>query len=132
MCLMLIHMKSSSTYSFICFPSFLGHYVAAGDYVALLFLLLCCVQSIQSCPIFVTSRTVAHQAHLSMGFSRQEYCNGLPYPPPGDLPNPPIEPVAACISCIKVDSLPTEPPGKPFITIHYSMIYVSILPLIVI
>ena len=91
-----------------------------------------CVQSIHSCPIFVTSWTVAHQAHLSMGFSRQEYCNGLPYPPPGDLPNPPIEPVAACISCIKVDSWPTEPPGKPFITIHYSMIYVSILPLIVI
>ena len=41
MCLMLIHMKSPSTYSFICFPSFLRHYVAAGDYVALLFLLLC-------------------------------------------------------------------------------------------
>jgi len=36
--------------------------------------------------------TVAHQAHLSMGFSRQEYWSGLPYPPPGDLPDPGIEP----------------------------------------
>ena len=37
---------------------------------------------------------VAHQAPLSMGFSRQEYWSGLPCPPPGDLPNPGIEPVS--------------------------------------
>ena len=40
----------------------------------------------------VTPWTVAHQAPLSMGFSRQEYWSGLPFPPPGDLPNPGIEP----------------------------------------
>ena len=42
--------------------------------------------------LFVTSGTVAYQALLSMGFSRQEYWSGLPFPPPGDLPNPGIEP----------------------------------------
>ena len=42
--------------------------------------------------LFVTLYTVAHQTPLSMGFSRQEYWSGLPCPPPGDLPNPGIEP----------------------------------------
>ena len=43
-------------------------------------------------PLFVTSWTVARQAPLCMGFSRQEYWSGLPCPPPGDLPDPGIEP----------------------------------------
>ena len=43
--------------------------------------------------LFVTRWTVANQAPLSMGFSRQEYWSGLPCPPPGDLPDPGIEPV---------------------------------------
>ena len=42
----------------------------------------------------VTLWTLAYQAPLSMGFSRQEYCSGLPCPPPGDLPNPGIEPAS--------------------------------------
>ena len=42
--------------------------------------------------LFVTPWTVVYQAPLSMGFSRQEYWSGLPFPPPGDLPNPGIEP----------------------------------------
>ena len=46
----------------------------------------------QSCPTFATPWTVAHQAPPSMGFSRQEYWSGLPFPPPGDLPDPGIEP----------------------------------------
>ena len=41
---------------------------------------------------FATPWTVAYQAPLSMGFSRQEYWSGLPFPSPGDLPNPGIEP----------------------------------------
>ena len=41
---------------------------------------------------FATLWTVAHQAPLSMGFARHEYWSGLPFPPPGDLPNPGIEP----------------------------------------
>ena len=44
------------------------------------------------CPTLVIPRTVAHQAPLSMGFPRQEYWSGLPCPPPGDLPDPEIEP----------------------------------------
>ena len=47
-------------------------------------------KSLQSC-LFVTLRTVAHQAPLSMGFSRRESWSGLPCPPPGDLPNPGIK-----------------------------------------
>ena len=44
-----------------------------------------------------------------MGFSRQEYWSGLPFPPPGDLPNPGIEPRSPAL---QVDSLPAEPPGN--------------------
>ena len=54
-----------------------------------------CMLSCFSCVrLFVTPWTVAHQAPLSMGFSRQEYWSGLPCPPPGDLPHPGIEPVS--------------------------------------
>ena len=45
-----------------------------------------------------------------MGFSRQEYWSGLPFPSPGDLPNPGIEPTSPVL---QADSLPSEPPGKP-------------------
>ena len=48
-------------------------------------------QSLQSC---LTLWTVAHEAPLSMGFSRQEYWSGLLCPPPGDLPNPGIKPTS--------------------------------------
>ena len=54
--------------------------------------------------------TVAHQAPLSMGFSKQEYWSGLPFPPPGDLPNPGIKPR---FSVLHTNSLLSEPPGKP-------------------
>ena len=52
---------------------------------------------------FMTPRTVAHQAPLSMGFSRQEYWSGSPFPSPGDLPHPGIEPVSPAFH---VGSLP--------------------------
>ena len=58
----------------------------------------------------VTLWTVAHQCPLSMRFSRQEYWRGLSFPPPGDLPNPEIEPMSPTL---QVDSLPSESPGKP-------------------
>ena len=54
--------------------------------------------------------TVAHQAPPSVGFSRQEYRNGLPCPPPRDLPNPGMEPGSPAL---QADSLPTELPWKP-------------------
>ena len=46
---------------------------------------------LSSVQLFATPWTVAHQAPLSLGFSRQEYWSGLPFPPPGDLPDPGIE-----------------------------------------
>ena len=58
-----------------------------------------------------TPRTEARQAPLSMGFSRQEYWSGLPFPPPEDLPDPGIELGSAAL---QADSLPSEPPGKSF------------------
>ena len=60
--------------------------------------------------LFMTPWTVAHQAPLSMGFPRQEYWSGLPFPPPGDLPNPGIEPESPSL---QADSSPTEPPENP-------------------
>ena len=60
----------------------------------------------------MTPRTVACQASLSMGFSRQEYWRGLPFPSPGDLLHPGIEPES---SVLQVDSLPTELRGKLYI-----------------
>ena len=58
--------------------------------------------------IFVNSWTIAYQALLSMGFSRQEYWSGFPFPSPGDLPDPGIEPGSPAL---QADSLPSEPPG---------------------
>ena len=67
----------------------------------------------QSCSLFVTPRTAACQAPLSMGFPRQEYWRGLPFPSPGDLPDPGIEP-AFPASPVLVDGVfITNPPGKP-------------------
>ena len=63
--------------------------------------------------LFVTPWTVARQAHLSMGFSRQEYRSGLVYPPPGDLPEPGIKPMSPVSPALQADSLATEWPGKP-------------------
>ena len=60
--------------------------------------------------LFPTPWTVAHQAPLSMGFSRQEYWCGLPCPPPRDLPDPEIEP--ACLLHWQADSLPLASPRK--------------------
>ena len=57
----------------------------------------------------VTPWTVAHQAPLSMGFSRQEYWSGLPFPSPGGLPDPGIEPPSPAL---QVDSFSSKPPGE--------------------
>ena len=62
--------------------------------------------------LFETPCTVAYQAPLSMGFSRQECWSGLPFPSPGDLPDPGIEPRSPTS---QADALPSEPPGKPMV-----------------
>ena len=60
--------------------------------------------------LFATPWTVAYQAPPSMGFSRQEFWSGLPFPSPGDLPNRGIEPRSPTL---EADALTSEPPGKP-------------------
>ena len=63
--------------------------------------------------LYVTSWTVAHQAPLSMGFSRQEYWSGFPCPPPGDCPDPGIEPMSPVLPVPQVDFLPLSHWGSP-------------------
>ena len=59
---------------------------------------LCYVRMLSHVLLFVTPGTVAYQAPLSLGFSRQEYWSGLPFPPPGDLPVPGIEPTSPALA----------------------------------
>ena len=70
------------------------------------------VKSLSRVRLFVTQWSVAHQAPQSMGFSRQEYWSGLPFPSAGDLPDPGIE---LGSPALQADALPSEPPGKPCI-----------------
>ena len=70
--------------------------------------LLSCVR------LFATPWTIAYQAPPSTRFSRQEYLSGLPFPSPGDLPNPGIELVSPAL---QADALTSEPPGKPNISL---------------
>ena len=60
--------------------------------------------------LFAIPWTVAYQAPQSVEFSRQESWSGLPFPSPGDLPNPGIEPRSPAL---QADTLPSEPSGKP-------------------
>ena len=67
------------------------------------------VKSLSRVQLFVTPWTVAYKAPPSMGFSRQEYWSGLPFPSPGDLPHPGIEPGSPALQAV---ALTSEPPGK--------------------
>ena len=58
--------------------------------------------------LFATLWTVSHQAPLSVGFCRQEYWSGLPCPPPGDLPNPGIEPMSLMSPALAVGFFTTS------------------------
>ena len=68
------------------------------------------MKSLSCVQLFVTPWTVAYQAPQSMEFSRQEFWSGLPFPSPGDLPDPGIEPWTPEL---QADALPSEPSGKP-------------------
>ena len=72
-----------------------------------------CAKSLQWC-LFVTLWTVAHKAPLSMEFSRQEYWSRLPFPSPGDLPSPGIEPVSPAL---QADSSLLSHWGSPFFSL---------------
>ena len=77
------------------------------------------VKSLSHVRLFGTLWTVVHRAPPPMGFSRQEYYSGLPFPSPGDLPNPGIEPR---FPVLQADTLTSEPPGKPNIPLSQGLI----------
>ena len=70
--------------------------------------------------LFATPWTIARQAPPSMGFSRKKYWSGLPFPSPGILPDPEVEPGSPAL---QVDSLPSEPPGKPMTSCNCNINY---------
>ena len=81
-------------------------------------------QSLSYVWLFGTSWTVAHRAPLSMGFPRQEYWSGLPFPFPGDLHDPRIEPTSFASSALAGGFFTTEPPGKPiyvYLILHWKV-----------
>ena len=75
-------------------------------------------QSFSHVRLFATHWSVAHQAPLSMEFSRQEYWSGLPFPTPGDLSYPGIKPRPPTLQAY---SLPSEPPGNYTISINHTV-----------
>ena len=83
----------------------MGGNITDGDYV------LSCVQ------IFVTLWTVAHQAPLSRGFSRQDYWSELSFPAPGDLPDQGIEPVSPVCPALQADSYPLSHRGSLMVAV---------------
>ena len=82
------------------------------------------MKSLSRVQLFATPWTVAYEASLSMGFSRQEYWSGLPFPSPGDLPDPGIEPGSPTL---EAEALTSEPPGKPYLNTNKSDVLVSFL-----
>ena len=67
-------------------------------------------KSLSRVQLFVTPWTLAYQAPPSMGFSKQEYWSGLPFPSPGDPPDPGTERRSPAV---QADALPSEPSGNP-------------------
>ena len=81
----------------------------------IIFFCICLAFSVHACSIVsdsVTPWAVAHQASVSMEFSRQEYWSGLPFPPPGDLPDPGIEPMSPASPSLQANSLPLSHRGS--------------------
>ena len=76
--------------------------------------------------LYATPRTVAHQAPLSMGFSRQEYWSGLPFPSPGDLPTSGTEPRSPVSSTLQVNALPLSHRVSPkLVSVQFSSVQFS-------
>ena len=76
-----------------------------------------CIQSLSYVRLLWTTWTVAHHAPLSMGFSRQEYWSGLPFPSPGDLPNPEIKLMSPALAG---GFFTTVPPGKLYLQSNWA------------
>ena len=96
----------------LCIRSLIICFTHSGVYMLTLCVCVyvCVLSHVQ---LFAILWTAACQASLSMGYFRQEYWNGLPFPPPRDLPDPAIELTSPVSPPLQTDSLPLEPPGKP-------------------
>ena len=88
-------------------------YVFSVKAYLILFFSVCVLSLFSHAQLFETQWTVACQAPLSMGFSRQEYWSGLPCPSSGDLPYPGIETMSPVSPALAGGFFTTEPPGKP-------------------
>ena len=86
----------------------------------------CVLSSFSPVRLFATLWTVARQDPLSMRFSKQEYWGGLPFPSPGDLPDPWIEPESLVSPALAGGFITTAPPGKPHL-IMYLYSYMKML-----
>ena len=86
---------------------------------------LCCAQS---CLILCNSMDGSPPDSSFLEFSKQEYWSGLPFPTPEDLPDPGIKLASTVSPAFQVDSLPTEPPGKPSLLLHKTSLW-GVLPL---
>ena len=80
---------------------------------------VCVLSCLSRVRLLATLWTVARQAPLSMGFSRHEYWSRLPFPSPGDLPDPGIKPRVCCIFCLASRFYTAEPPGQPSMTLSW-------------
>ena len=74
---------------------------------------VCMLSHFSRVQLFATPWTVVHQASPSMEFSRHEYWSGLPFPSPGDLPNPGNELMSSVAAALQMDSLPLSCQGSP-------------------
>ena len=103
-------MRSKENETRLCIWSlFIFHNFQDSGYSVINFYVAMKVKSLSHVRLFATPWTIAYQAHLSMEFSREEYWSGLPFPSPGDLPEPGIEPGSPAF---QADGLTSEPPGK--------------------
>ena len=113
------YLISSSSFILVLFlalasADLAGPYELPGRWHALpsQYLVCACVKSLSCVQLFATPWTVALQAPVSMGFSRQEYWSGLPFPPPGDLPNPGSEPTSLTSPALASRFFTTSNTGK--------------------
>ena len=101
--------SSSSNYCYRCFPLTFNISIHLSTNVIES---VCMLSPFSHVQLFATPQTVAHQAPLSMGLSRQESWSGLPCPPPGDLPDPGIEPLSPASPALQADSSPLSHRGS--------------------
>ena len=132
----LFRFKNQSTFKFLCTIILQKLLIPKGTYLELdcpsailgppLSFVCMHVKLLQSCPT-LWDLYVACQTPLSMGFSRQEYQSGLPFPPPGlPLPDPGIKPASLMPPALTGGFFTTEPPGKPLISYMTYIIHLSV------